>query len=168
MFRTMRRSGQALPDGAVERVLNNADWGVLAVQGDDGWPYTVPLNYVREGDHLYFHSSRRGHKIDALARSDKASFCIVTRHDIDAPRLTTKFQSVIVFGRLSLVEDNEEKRRLIRLFTDRLAPGQDEAFDREMRTLYPAMHMLDLHMEHVTGKEERSMAEARRAGQAAE
>ncbi len=163
MFRAMRRSGQALPAEEVARALDGSTWGVLAVQGDEGWPYAVPLNYVREGDHIYFHSAVRGHKIDALANSDKASFCVVTRHDVDAPRLATNFESVIAFGRLSLVEDDAERRRILRLIADRLAPGEEEGFASEMRSFYAIVHVLDLHVEHVTGKEGKQLAAERRA-----
>ncbi|MDO5536940.1 MAG: pyridoxamine 5'-phosphate oxidase family protein [Desulfovibrionaceae bacterium] len=162
MFREMRRSGQALPDEEIDAVLARESHGVLAVQGDGGYPYAVPLNYVREGDHLYFHIAMEGHKLDALKNSDKASFCVIGAAELDMERLTTHYRSVIAFGRLSLVADEAERRRLIRLLCEKFAPYSHERFDYEMVHYFPNMHILDLHMEHVTGKEEKTMAAERR------
>ena len=54
MFREMRRKNQALDAQACSAVLDRGTSGVLAVLGDEGYPYAVPLSYVREGDRLYF------------------------------------------------------------------------------------------------------------------
>ena len=68
MFRKMRRIRQELPLDRVEEVLHRGTNGVLAVQGDDGYPYAVPLSYVYHNSKLYFHSAKAGHKVDAIRR----------------------------------------------------------------------------------------------------
>lgn len=162
MFRQIRRAGQALPQEEVDAVFSRGTYGVLALQGDDGYPYSVPLNYVRDGEHLYFHCALKGHKIDALQNSDKASICVVDAHEVDPANLTTRYRSVIAFGRLSIVEDDAECRRILALLRDRLAPGETKQFEYEMQHYYPHMHVLDLHMEYVTGKEQKALAAKRR------
>ena len=75
MFREMRRKKQILtPEKSIE-ILKKGTSGVLALSGDDGYPYAVPLSYVYENSMLYFHGAKEGHKIDAIRTCDKASFC---------------------------------------------------------------------------------------------
>lgn len=166
MFRTMRRKNQQLPDDACQKVLCDNTYGVLAMLGDDGYPYSVPLNYIVEGGHIYLHCSVEGHKTDALKNTDKASFCVVDKHDIDPAHLTTRYRSVIAFGRISLVADEEKRKHIITRFCDRLAPGQDEMFAHEMKHFFPIMHIMDFAIEHMTGKEEKNMAAERKKAMA--
>ena len=113
MFREMRRKGQALGKEECEEILRAGRTGVLALSGDDGYPYPVPLNYVFAEGKLYFHCAKSGHKADAIARSDKAGFCVVARDQVVPGKFTTYFQSVIAFGRIAAAEGrrrNGEKR----------------------------------------------------------
>ncbi|MBQ8929177.1 MAG: pyridoxamine 5'-phosphate oxidase family protein, partial [Oscillospiraceae bacterium] len=71
MFRTMRRYRQELSPEVCRQILTRGTTGVLAVCGDDGYPYTIPLNYIYTEGKLYFHGAKTGHKIDAIRRSDK-------------------------------------------------------------------------------------------------
>ena len=74
MFREMRRKRQALPQEGMDAVLQKGTSGVLAVSGDHGYPYAVPLSYVYDGKALYFHCGKAGHKLDGIRRDAKASF----------------------------------------------------------------------------------------------
>ena len=168
MFPKMRRANQELPHDVCLDVLGRENCGVLALHGCGGYPYAVPLNYFLEGDHLYFHCAVEGHKIEALKNSDKASFCVVAKHDLDPAHLVTRYLSVIAFGKVAIIESGEERKRIITKFCDLLAPGQDEMFAHEMKHFFPIMHILDFHIEHMTGKEEKRMAQERRGQNAAE
>ena len=66
MFRELRRGRQALPEAESLAILERGSHGVLAVLGDGGYPYAVPLNYVYEGGAIYFRCARAGHKYDAV------------------------------------------------------------------------------------------------------
>ena len=77
MFRKMRRAERELPEGQAKEILENGSYGVLALAGDGGYPYAVPLNYVYDGERIYFHCAAEGHKIDAIAWDNKCSFCVV-------------------------------------------------------------------------------------------
>ena len=79
MFRDMRRKQQALPYEESVTILESASSGVLAVLGDEGYPYTVPLSYVYREGKLYFHCASEGHKLDAIRGCDKASFCVIEK-----------------------------------------------------------------------------------------
>ena len=153
MFRELMRKKQALTFEECAEVLKNTRRGVLSVAGDDGYPYGVPINhlYSDEDGHLYFHSGREGHKIDALRRCDKASFCVMDEGVREAGNWWLTFRSVIVFGRLRIVEDHERalelSRRLSLLFTD------DRAYiEEEIQKSGPAVLCFELIPEHVCGK----------------
>ena len=77
MFRELRRKKQALPREICERILKDGKTGVLALAGDGGYPYAVPLNYCYENGKISFHCAKSGHKLDAINRCGKASFCVV-------------------------------------------------------------------------------------------
>ena len=156
MFRNMRRAKQALAEQDCIAVLQRGEWGALGVQGDNGYPYTVPLNYVFHDGRLYFHSAREGHKIDALKRCDKASFCVVDRSDLVPAEITTYFCSVIVFGRLHIVEEQESRSRVLTALTDALSKGESEESKRaEIDRCWKrdAVEILELIPEHITGKQ---------------
>lgn len=77
MFRLMRRGRQALPPKECREILSRGTCGVLSVLGDGGYPYGVPLSYVYDGESIYFHCAKEGHKLDAIRQNDKVSFCVV-------------------------------------------------------------------------------------------
>ena len=77
MFRAMRRFKQQISEEECIRILKEQPRGVLSMLGDDGYPYGIPMNHLyMEDGHLYFHGAKEGHKIDAIAKCDKVSFCV--------------------------------------------------------------------------------------------
>ena len=80
-------------------VLRKGTSGVLAVSGDDGYPYAVPLSYVYDDGRLFFHCAPSGHKLDAIAGNEKASFCVIDQDHVVPEEYTTYYRSVIAFGR---------------------------------------------------------------------
>ena len=108
MFRKMRRFKQQLSNDEALEILKNCKSGVLAVSGDDGYPYTVPLNFVYKDGKIYFHCAKNGHKLDAIKQNKKVSFCVIEKDEVDSEKLTTLFRSVVVFGKAEIME-NEEK-----------------------------------------------------------
>jgi len=107
-FRPMRRNRQQLDENTCLKILENNTAGVLAVSGDEGYPYAVPLSYVYADGALYFHCAKAGHKTDAIRKYDKVSFCVVDQDEIVPERYTTYFRSVIVFGRARVMENPGE------------------------------------------------------------
>lgn len=153
MFREMRRFKQQLPHGECEEILKKNSSGVLALSGDDGYPYAVPMSYVYSDGKLWFHSALTGHKVDALRRCPKASFCVIDRDDVIPERYTTEFKSVIVFGTVRELT-GEEFLSAIRQLADKYAPLQGtEPREEEIRQSMGRFLMLELTAEHITGKE---------------
>ena len=153
MFREMRRKLQALDKEECERVLREGKTGVLALSGDGGYPYPVPLNYVYDGEYIYFHCAKTGHKIDSVNRCDKAGFCVVDKDEVMPEKFTTAYKSVIAFGRISLVKEEEEMRRATYLLSKKYSPEEsDENISREIAAFFPALAVMKMKIEHVTGK----------------
>ena len=153
MFRAMLRSKQQLPRETCIEILRQEPRGVLSVQGDDGYPYGMPMNhyYCEEDGKLYFHSGKKGHKVDAILRNGKVSFCVYDGGYREADQWALNIRSVIVFGQIEILEDQERiydiARRLSRKFTD------DEAYiDHEIQHSGPGTLMFSLTPEYMTGK----------------
>lgn len=87
----------------------------LALAGDDDYPYAVPISYAYSDSKLYFHGAKSGHKIDAIKRCDKASFCVIDKDDVVPEEYTTYFRSVIAFGKIRIMEEESEMRKAIEL-----------------------------------------------------
>lgn len=163
MFREMRRKNQQLPQEDCYRILQTATSGVLAVAGDDGYPYAVPLSFAYKDGKLYFHVAKSGHKLDALRRNPKASFCVIEQDEIVPAEYTTYFRSVIAFGKVRIVEDNAEKRRGLDLLADKYSPNETiESREAEIGKLINALYVMVMEIENMTGKEGRELAEQRK------
>ena len=149
----MRRKRQQLSDEESYAILQKATSGTLALLGDGGYPYAVPISYVFCEGKLYFHSALSGHKVDAIRGCDRASFCVVAQDDVKPALYTTFFRSVIAFGRIHIVDDEAEKLAAARLLGNRYNPHQDEALQKELENGLARMLVIRLDIEHLTGKE---------------
>ena len=152
MFRKMRRGLQQLNDAEAIELLENGTCGVLALSGDDGYPYAVPLSYVYSDGSIYFHSALSGHKMDAVNRCGKASFCVVARDDILPEKYTTAYKSVIAFGQIRVMDEGEKLDAVLKL-AERYNPGHPAESLAEADKGLRAMNMLELKIEHITGKQ---------------
>ena len=153
MFRQMRRNRQQLSWERCEEILSRATSGVLAVLGDEGYPYAVPLSYVYSEGKFYFHCARQGHKLDAIRREPKASFCVIDEDRVVAQEYTTHFRSVIAFGRTRILEDEAEKQAAIWLLAEKYCPGDSPEHRQEaIRREAGGLCLVSLSIEHMTGK----------------
>ena len=164
MFRLMRREKQLLSPAETAAILDRGTSGVLALSGDDGYPYAVPISYVYDGEKLYFHCARNGHKLDAIRRNEKASFCVIDQDRIVPEEYTTYFRSVIVFGKIRILEETEEKWAAVEKLAVKYAPDST-AEDREqaIRWEWAPLCVLEMTVDHMTGKEAIELARAKQA-----
>ena len=155
MFREMRRKNQQMSDEEARDILAAATSGVLALAGENGYPYAVPMSfaYDEESGRLLFHTARVGHKMTAIERCDKASFCVIAEDAVVPSRFTTYYRSVIVFGSIRIITDDHEKMAAIHKLAVKYAPEATEAQHREMidRT-WDRFCMLEMSIAHITGK----------------
>lgn len=152
-FRPLARVKQALSEEECIRILEREKRGVLSVLGDGGYPYGVPINhwYDPKDGKLYFHSGPIGHKIDALRRDCRASFCVMDAGTPEENDWALYFKSVIVFGRLEIVEDHEEALEISRRISYKFT--QDKAYiEEEVRNSGARVLCFALIPEHISGK----------------
>ena len=149
----MRRFKQQISEEECIRVLKEQPRGVLSMLGDDGYPYGIPLDhwYSEADNKLYFHCAKTGHKLDAIAASDKVSYCVMDEGFRKDGEWALNINSVVVFGRMRIVEDEDKKREictnLVRKFTD-----DEEYLQKELTNAFPRVCCLELTIEHMTGK----------------
>ena len=151
MFRDLTRKKQKLSTVECKEILKQEVRGVLAVNGDDGYPYALPINfyYDEESNRIYFHSGKVGHKLDAIAKSDKASFCVYDKGHHKDGHWSLNIRSVIIFGRIRTVDD----------WSDELMVNFCKRFTGDMEYIYSEIEkfksntaVLCLEIEHMTGK----------------
>jgi uncharacterized protein len=152
MFRGMRRKRQLLSEAETVAMLESCTSGVLAVLGDDDYPYAVPLSFAYEDGKLFFHAAQAGHKLDAIERNDKVSFCVIAQDDVVQATFTTHFRSAIVFGRARVLSDDDEKRHALRCLARKYSPDHLDAADTEIEADLQRVCVIELAVEHMTGK----------------
>ncbi|MBQ8893738.1 MAG: pyridoxamine 5'-phosphate oxidase family protein [Clostridia bacterium] len=151
MFRELTRKKQQLTQEECIDLLKAQPRGVLSLIGDDGYPYGLPMNHFYEDGVLYFHSGMTGHKVDAIRACNKASFCVYDQGFRKPGDWALTIKSVIVFGRIRVIEDPAEAigitRRLSLKFT-----SDTEYIEKEIRSAGARTLVFALEPEHICGK----------------
>ena len=160
-FRPMRRNSQQLSREECERILGRCTSGVLALAGDGGYPYAVPLSYVYVDGAIIFHSAVEGHKVDAIKRDNRCSFCVIEQDEIKPAEFTTYFRSVIAFGRIHILETADEKVQALRLLGCRYSPGDEPGLQHEIDKSLDHVLILRLDIDHISGKQAIELLQSR-------
>ena len=153
MFRPMRRMKQQLPREECVRILKEEPRGVLAMHGEDGYPYAIPMDhyYDEVSGRIYFHCAAEGHKIDAVTSDPKVCYCV---HDSGFTKdgdWALNISSVVVFGRISIVEDREKVLKMVKKIGMKYYPTEAEV-EEELRKSGHRVCCLELVIDHMTGK----------------
>ena len=153
MFRKMRRFKQQITDEECIEVLKNQPRGILSVIGDDGYPYGLPVThwYCEEDGHIYFHGAKEGHKIDAIKKCDKVSFCVCDDGYRREGEWALNIKSVIVFGRIKPVDDVKKSEIIAKSLCAKFTPDKEYA-EKEYEAAGDRMLCLEIIPEHMTGK----------------
>ncbi len=153
MFRKMRRFKQQVSDEICRKILREEWRGVLAVHGEDGYPYALPIDfyYDEEKNKIYFHCAKEGHKLDAIRADNRVSFCVYDKGFRKDGDWALNITSVIIFGRIRIIDDPDETLVTVRKFGEKFFPTQKELDDEILRSL-AHVQMLELTPDHMTGK----------------
>ena len=151
MLPEMRRKAQQLPPAEAEAILRAGSSGVLALAGEEGYPYALPISYVYHQGRLYFHCAPAGHKLDAIARCPKASFCVIAQDDVVPELYTTRYRSVIAFGAIRRLEEEQAIITALDVLGRKYAPDLDPS--AEIAKSLPRVCVLEMTIDHLTGKE---------------
>ena len=142
MFREMRLKDQALSRAEIEDILAKTTHGTLALNGDDGYPYSVPVNFVYSDGKIYF---------DCMSRDDKVSFSVVGMEDVKSDKFTSDFSSVIIFGRVKILKEREEKLQVMYKMVGKFSPDHMEGGRKYAENGCEACGY-EITIEHMTGK----------------
>lgn len=153
MFRELVRKQKQISKEECIELLSKETRGVLAVNGDDGYPYAMPMNhfYDFENDCLYFHCGKVGHRLDAITRSDKVSFCVCEQGYRKDGEWAYNVRSVIVFGRIEIIDDIREITRVTTALSYKFT-NDDNYIRDEIKAYAGSTLLLKLTTEHICGK----------------
>lgn len=153
-FRPMRRFKQQATEEECRAILQSAQRGFLAVHGEGGYPYALPINFAYHEDKVWFHCAMEGHKLDAIRTHDKVCFTVLNDGFRNEGEWWNNFTSVICFGRLRVVDDDQLKDKMLRVIGNKYFPeGYDIEHDIEKNA--PSALILEMSIEHMTGKKVR-------------
>ena len=149
----MRRFKQQISEDECKEVLKTEPRGVLAMMGDDGYPYAIPLNhwYSEEDNKLYFHCAKEGKKLDSISKCDKVSFCVMDEGYRNEGEWALNIKSVVAFGKMRIVEDEEKKKEICINLTRKFTDDKD-FLEHELTNAFPRVCCLEIEIEHMTGK----------------
>jgi len=149
----MNRKKQQLSNEDCIQLLKSEPRGVLSLMGDDGYPYGLPIDHwYNDADGcLYFHSGKRGHKIDAIRSCEKASFCVMDQGFRREGEWALNIKSVIVFGRIQILEDQAQAIDITRQLSFKYTDDAD-FIEREIRESGKNVLVFRLTPQHITGK----------------
>lgn len=154
MFRPMRRMKKEISLEDTKKLLSSERRGVFAVNGDDGYPYAVPVNfyYDEENNKIYFHGALAGYKADAIRRDDKVCFTVYGNEQIKEEIWAPHMQSAVIFGRCKIISDDEKKIELLRKVAAKYYPDELTIED-EIAKCGKAAQIYEITIEHMSGKE---------------
>lgn len=154
-MKPMRHQRQLLNNTDITTVLRVGTSGVLALLGEDGYPYSVPLSYVYDEDRnrIYVHGANEGYKLDCIRHHAKASFCVVNKDEPIINRFDTMFRSVIAFGKIRVIDDESEKRHALTLLGEKFSIPDNTELDAYIERAWNKVTTISLDIEHITGKE---------------
>ncbi|MDO5119479.1 MAG: pyridoxamine 5'-phosphate oxidase family protein [Coriobacteriales bacterium] len=156
MFREMRRFKQQLPFHTCQEILSKQKRAVLSVLGDEGYPYGVPVNYWYDPSRgelgtIFIHCAVTGHKLDAIAACDKVSFCVLDNEVPEEGSWWYHVNSVICFGRASLIEEPQALHDALFSFGQKYFPPEID-IEAEIAKSAGRVNVIQVTIEHLTGK----------------
>ena len=113
----MRRKDREITDRKkIESIIHKASICRLAMVDDNG-PYIVPLCFGYREMVLYFHSAKKGKKLNLLKKNNRVCFEIdidcKIKSDNKACEWGMGYQSVIGYGNVEFIEDFETKKEAL-------------------------------------------------------
>ena len=151
MFKEMRKKAREIPKDEIIKVLEKGEYGVLATDGENGYPYSLPISYAYLNGAIYFHCAVEGQKLDNIKYNSKVSFSIATDTEVIPKMFTTKFKSVVLFGQAIKVEGEEKDQALLELIKkyseDFIEDGKIYIEKGKGRT-----NVIKITIDHITGK----------------
>lgn len=151
MFKEMRRKDRVLEITEALEILKICEYGVLSTIDKNGYPYGVPLSYVYIDNSIYFHSATEGNKLDNILNNNKVSFCVVGKTSILPDKFSTKYESVIVFGKATEAIADEKNKALLEIL-NKYSPDFIEKGKTYIQNASSKTKVIKITIEHISGK----------------
>ena len=151
-FRHMRLSENQMTDEDARKTLEKASNGTLALAGDNGYPITIPVNFVYKDNKILFHGANDGQKYHLIQKEPKASFCVVTKDDIRPEYITSLYESTVVFGTVREIRDDNAKMDCLVSILEKYMPQVMEEGKKYIQNSWEDVACFELEIEHMTGK----------------
>ncbi|MEW9097103.1 MAG: pyridoxamine 5'-phosphate oxidase family protein [Clostridiaceae bacterium] len=151
MFREVRRKDRSLEEKDAIEVLKNGEYGVLSMVGENDYGYGVPLSYVYIENAIYFHCAREGQKLDSIEKNNKVSFSVVGRTKLLPEKFSTEYESIIIFGKATEVNDEEKERALIAII-GKYSPEYIESGMEYIKRAANRTRVIKVSIENICGK----------------
>lgn len=147
----MRRHDRAVSIEEARRLLESAEYGVLSMAGPDGEPHGIPLNFVLEGDSIYFHCAPEGRKIDILSANSRVSFCVIGKTQVLPEKFGTRYESAIATGAVEELSAEDKRQGLI-LLVRKYSPDYIKEGLEYTDKLIAKTKVFRIRLESITGK----------------
>ena len=151
-MRSIRRKDRELPGELALAVVDICVYSVMATVNPDGSPYCIPLSMAREGEWLYFHSAKEGHKIDNLKKDSRVCISCVGEVKAVPGNFSLYYESAVINGRALEIDNREEKIRALRLISRRYTPDNMAAFDEAIEKSLETTGVWKVHIDEISGK----------------
>lgn len=152
MFREMRLKNQSLSEEEIDEILRSCTSGIMAVIGDNDYPYAVPISYAYKDGKIYFHCAKSGYKLDGIKKNNKVSFCIVAADNVKAEAFTTYYRSAIIFGSARILTNDNEKRAALECLAEKYSPEFISQGQSMIEKEWNNVCAVEIRVEHKTGK----------------
>lgn len=152
MFREMRRKDRQADEATIDKLITNGEYGIISTTGENGYAYGVPVNFVYSDGSIYFHCAKDGQKLDNINYNNKVCFTIVGATKVLPDKFSTVYDSVIVFAKAYIVDDENEANEALKKLIEKYSPDfLNEGLEYIARS---ARHtaVVKLEIVRVTGK----------------
>ncbi len=154
MLKKVGREDRVISTEEAEKILSEGEYGILSTVSQDAQPYGVPVNYVYQNNHIYFHGAMAGHKADNMRDNNKVSFCVVGKTKVLPSKFSTEYESTIVFGEVFELTDDDKRQSLVSILEkysyDHLEKGQ-----KYIDNLVDQTKVFAIFINQITGKARR-------------
>ncbi|MBP2654709.1 MAG: putative flavin-nucleotide-binding protein [Firmicutes bacterium] len=154
MFREMRRKDRKLETTEIIQILKKCNYGVLSIIAETGYAYGVPISYVYINNSIYIHSALEGNKIDSIKFNNNVSFCVVGDTMVLPDKFSTKYESVIAFGK-AITVSGDEKIEALSAFIDKYSNQYIEKGKEYIKNAGEKTKIIKINIEYITGKARR-------------
>lgn len=151
MFPELSKKDRALSREEAIKILTETEDGTLALIGDNGYPYSVPMSFAYADGKIYLHGLNKGYKMDLLRKNDKVSFSVIGESVTVPEKTSVRFKSVIIFGRARILPD-EEKGAAIALISKKYSGDYPEVVEKTTKAFWNAFSAMEIEIEQMTGK----------------